>query len=153
MYSRSAALILGLALVAQAQTDPSRALWLTVKNTLADVGGNEYFECCVKDAALPGGVNGVWAFKATVISSEPAAQPTSLVVAISDETHPEATLRLSAALKEPVPRGTPVQFVGVAREFSPDPFMLTFELDTDGFEILARNRMRRRVAERFQIRL
>jgi hypothetical protein len=139
MYSRSAALILGLTLVAQAQTDPSRALWLAVKHALADAGGKAYFESSIKDAALPGGVNGVRAFKGTVISSEPAGQPTSLVVvAISEETHPEATLRLSAALKEPVPRGTPVQFVGVAREFSPDPFMVTFDVDADGFEILAK---------------
>ena len=43
---------------------------------------------------LPGGAGGVTLFTGTLLSAEPAAQPSVLVVAISDNSTSEVTLQL-----------------------------------------------------------
>jgi hypothetical protein len=42
---------------------------------------------------------------------------------------PEVTLNLKGRLTKPLPATTPVKFTGVARAFTKEPFMLTFDVE------------------------
>jgi len=106
------------------------AIWRAVKRGLTGDNPAVFWEGTVKGALLPGRVDGVEGFfKATVISSEPAEHPKSIVVAISDQTTPEATLRIHGSLRDSIAAGSTLRFRGVAEEFRPNPFMLTFEVE------------------------
>src|SRR5260370_38977730 len=72
----------------------SKQLWSAIKASLMAPNGEEYFESDIKNAMVPGGAGGVTLFTGTLLSAEPAAQPSVLVVAISDSTTPEVTLQL-----------------------------------------------------------
>ncbi len=110
--------------------DPATALWRAVKQGLTGDHAAAYWQDSVKQALLPGRINRAEkSFTATVISSEPAEHPTSIVVAISDEKTPEATLRINGPLRNSIAAGSTVRFRGVATAFSPHPFMLTFEAE------------------------
>jgi len=111
------------------KSNPMLALWMTVKKELTGPGGASYFENSVKGALLPGGVNDIKKFKATLIEAKPAKNPKQLVVAIADADTPEVTLVLEEALVGSAPKGTPLEFEGVATTFSADPFNLTFEVE------------------------
>jgi hypothetical protein len=108
------------------QRRPDLALWAGLKRSLTDRNGEEYFQQNVKDAAIP-------VLVGTLISATPADRPSVLVIGISDPSTPEVTLRLKgddgkdAHLNGPVTPGSQIRFEGVAREFTKDPFMLTFE--------------------------
>ena len=60
------------------------ALWKSIKTELTGEGGAAYFENNMKDAALPGGVNGVTKFKGKLVSMTPAVRPKELVLAIEN---------------------------------------------------------------------
>ena len=80
-------------------------------------------------------------FKGTVLSSKLTDHPVELVLAISDNRTPEVTLQLvdSGFLKGAVPPGTVVEFSGVVTAFTPNPFMVTWEVhnrDAGSFKIL-----------------
>ena len=51
-----------------------------------------YFEMTVKDADLPGGVNGVNKFKGKIVSMTPANRPKEIVLAIEKPDVADATL-------------------------------------------------------------
>src|SRR5215831_10362439 len=72
----------------------SKYLWSVIKASLIAPGGDDYFKENLKGTMLPGGAGGVTLFTGTLLSAEPAAQPSVLVVAISDNSTPEATLQL-----------------------------------------------------------
>jgi len=111
------------------KSNPMLALWMTVKKELTGPSGAQYFESSVKGALLPGGVNDVKRFKATLIEAKPAKNPKQLIVAIGDAETPEATLVLDEPLIGSAPKGTQLEFEGVATAFSSDPFNLTFEVE------------------------
>jgi tetratricopeptide (TPR) repeat protein len=109
------------------KTNPSLALWKTLKNELTGANGQQFFEANMKGAKVPGGAEGVQRFRGTLVSARPAARPTELVVAVTDPSTPEVTLKLDKALAgKPVP-GSEVEFEGVPETFSKEPFMVTFE--------------------------
>lgn len=108
-----------------------RALWRSIKRALQADNGEEYFETSFKGALVPGGTNGWDDFHGTVLSAEPRAKPSKLVVSIVDRKTPEITLRLGAALKKEVHSDSDVWFHGVAMEFSRDPFMVTFDVNIE----------------------
>jgi hypothetical protein len=66
------------------------------------------------------------------VSAQPAAQPSILIVAISDAKTPEVTLRLKDSdwndthLNGRLMPGSVIQFEGVPILFVKEPFMLTF---------------------------
>jgi hypothetical protein len=104
----------------------------------------------VQYASLPGGVNGVLFFIATVLSGKPANHPTQLVLALSDTHTPEVTLHFldqrhkPAAFRKALTPGTKVAFAGTAKEFTKEPFMLTFDVQLGrprygGFSVLDSN--------------
>jgi hypothetical protein len=102
--------------------------WLALKNALTSSNGADYFKTNLQDAEVPGGANGLAFLKGTVLSSEPSDQPETLVLAMSDKTTQEVTLRLHPPFDHTLTAGTEFEFSGIAKSFTSDPFMLTFDL-------------------------
>lgn len=119
------------------ETNPQLALWVRMKGALSASDGASYFNN-IKESLVPGGVEvgetnkvKIEKFKATVVSSTPAARPKELVVGISGPDMSEATLRFDKPLAAAVPAGTPIEFSGVAKEFTADPFMVVFAVEAE----------------------
>ncbi len=111
------------------RSNPMLALWLNVRSELTGPNGPQYWEGSVKGAGLPGGASGVTKFKGKLVSQSPAKNPKELVLAISDASTPEVTLKLDEAMAGAAEPGTEIEFEGVASAFTKDPFMLTFDVD------------------------
>ena len=111
--------------------------WRWVKRSLQRPDPKEeYFRSNVKGTFVLGcGPHGLNAFIGTVLSSKPTDHPGELVLALSDMHTPEVTVRFvdvhgkMTTLNEPVPNGTKVAFEGIGKEFTREPFMLTFDVD------------------------
>jgi tetratricopeptide (TPR) repeat protein len=101
------------------KTNPQLAIWVQMKQELTGPGGAAYLEQ-IKGAALP-------KFKGKVVSHEPAVNPTKIVVGISDASAPEITIEIDdkAYLPGSVEPGTELEFEGVGKDFTADPFNLT----------------------------
>ena len=103
---------------------PQKALWKRVKTELAAPTGEQYFADHVKNTALP-------KLKGKLVSQKPALRPKEIVVAITDDTTAEVTLKLElpptgAAKAEP---GTELEFEGTPTAFTREPFNLTVEVE------------------------
>jgi hypothetical protein len=104
-------------------------LWLLLKKALMATDGPEYFEMGLKGALLPPLVG-------RLVSATPTDHPSVLVLAM-DGDKPQVTLRLGHGYKEethlpsPIAAGSLITFEGVGMSFTQEPFMLTFEVDTD----------------------
>jgi hypothetical protein len=96
-------------------------LWLRIRAALLSDDGPSYFENGMKGAILP-------KLKGTVASSVPAAAPSTLVLQMEGSPMPDVTLRLDRSFGRPIPKGTSIEFEGVAADFSRSPFMLTFDV-------------------------
>ncbi len=116
------------------KTNPMLALWMSIRKELAGPEGEKYFADHLKDAELPAGVPEVTKFKGKLISHRPAANPKELVIAMSDATTPEITLKLDTPLKGKAEPGTEIAFAGIATAFSKDPFNLVFETEPSKIE-------------------
>lgn len=101
------------------KTNPQLAIWVQMKQELTGPNGMAYADQ-LKGAALP-------KFKGFVVSHEPATNPKKIVVGISDASAPEITIELEdkAFLPGKVDPGTELEFEGVGKEFTADPFNLT----------------------------
>ena len=116
------------------ETITAKQLWMQIKSNLIGPGGQQYFDENFKSAMVPGGAGGVWVLTGTLLSAEPSEQPRVLVVALSDGTTPEATLRLKDTdwndthIAGPLMHGSSIQFEGVPISFTREPFMVTFEV-------------------------
>jgi hypothetical protein len=114
----------------------SKGLWSVIKAALIATDGEDYFENNLKGATVPGGAGGVTLFTGTLLSAEPPAHPSVLVIAISDNSTPEVTLQLKDSdwkdshLSGPIARSSVIQFEGVPISFTKKPFMLTFGVST-----------------------
>lgn len=97
---------------AAAKADPQLAQWKNIKAGL--LGDAAYFDQ-MKGAALP-------KLRGKVVSAEPK----KIVLALSDATTPEVTLEFETPVK--ADEGATLQFVGVAKSFSKEPFMLTLDV-------------------------
>jgi len=107
------------------QKDPQKALWLGVKKELAGPNGPTYFESTLKGSALP-------KLRGKVVSTNPAARPKEVVVALATDDSPEVKLRLDAPFASKADPGTEIEFEGgVAAEFAADPFMLTLDQEKE----------------------
>lgn len=109
--------------------DPMRALWRTIKTELTGDNGPSYFESSVKDAALPGGVNNVRKFKGRLVSMSPALRPKELTLAVEKPDVADVTLKLDSPLAGKMEPGGEIEFEGVAKSFTKEPYMLTFEVE------------------------
>jgi tetratricopeptide (TPR) repeat protein len=110
------------------QKNPQLALWMGIKRQLADTNGEQYFEGSMKGTALP-------KLKGTLVEAKPACRSKELVVALSDSTHPEVTLKLDMPLTNKPTLGSEIQFDGGAPSaFTKDPFNLTLDTDKEKVE-------------------
>ena len=129
-----ALVVLSLAPSIPAQNDSMLKLWLSIKQALRGPNGQTWFESNLKDVFVPAGMEGVRSFTGTVLSSTPEEHPNELVLALSDNQTPEVTLHFidehgkPAHAKKPIPSGTRVAFDGIAKAFTGNPFMVTFEV-------------------------
>lgn len=111
---------------------PDLGLWQTaIKGPLVKDDGDMYFETNMKGLLLPGGANGVQKFTAKIVSMTPATKPKQIVLALEQPGVPDVTLELSGALPGKMEPGEELQFEGVAKSYTRQPFMLTLETDPD----------------------
>lgn len=115
-----------------ATANPMLAWWQEIKEGLTGSNSATYWDA-MKDAGLPGGHNGVNKFTGKLVSAMPETKPKVLIVAIGGDV-PNATLNLDEALPGKMDPGGDISFSGAAKEFSKDPFMLTFAVDPDDVE-------------------
>ncbi len=109
------------------KNNPQLALWTSVKEQLTGPNGMQYFDTSVKEAALP-------KLRGKLVSESPAINPKELVLAMSDDTTPEVTLKLNAPLRGKAPAGTVIEFEGVPKSFTQSPFMLTMDVEKEKIE-------------------
>jgi hypothetical protein len=64
-----------------------------------------------------------------LISQEPARNPRTLVLGMSNPTTPEVTLKLDAPMAGSAEPGTVLEFRGVAESFSKEPFRVIFDVE------------------------
>lgn len=117
------------------KTHPELGLWQTaIKEPLLKDGGEDYFEMNVKGRLLPGGANGVQKFKAKIVSMAPAMKPKQIVLALEQPNVPDVTLELSQALPGKMEAGEELQFEGVAKSYTKEPFMVHFDVEPSQIE-------------------
>jgi tetratricopeptide (TPR) repeat protein len=114
---------------AAARANPMLALWKSIRMELMGENGPNYFEARMHDAVLPGGVNGVEKLKGTLVSASPPVRPKELVLAIENPSMPDVTLKLDSALPGSMEPGSEIEFEGVAKGYTKEPFMVMFEVD------------------------
>ena len=116
------------------QSNPQLALWMKIKGALADTNGATYFDTELKDSGVP-------PLKGTLIEGKPACKSKELLVAIplpDQQGNPvaEISLKLDAALTGKPEAGGTIQWTGVPKVFTKDPFMLTMETEKAKLENL-----------------
>jgi hypothetical protein len=109
------------------QTNPQLALWMKIKGALADPNNPTYFDTELKDSAVP-------PLKGTLIEGKPACKSKELLVAIPlPDQHGNAVAEISLKLDAPLAgrpeTGGTIQWTGVPKAFTKDPFMLTMETE------------------------
>ena len=103
------------------KSNPQLALWKKIKDALVAENGAQYWES-LKGTAPP-------KLKGKLVQQKPAIKPKELVLSV-DEDKPQVTLKLENPLPGKAEAGTELQFEGVPSEFTKDPFMLTFTVDS-----------------------
>jgi hypothetical protein len=114
--------------------NPQRTIWMAIKGALSDTNGATYFDTELKDSAVP-------PLKGTLVEAKPACQSRELLVAIplpNQQGNPvaEITLKLDAPLTGKPETGGTMQWSGVPKAFTKDPFMLTMETERAKIENL-----------------
>ena len=66
-------------------------------------------------------------FKAKIVSMTPETKPKQIVLALEQPNVPDVTLELSKALPGKMEAGEELQFEGVAKSYTRQPFMVVFE--------------------------
>lgn len=116
----------------EAAKNPMLTLWTkTLKENLVKDDGDMFFDMNVKDAALPGGANGVMKFKGKIVSMTPANRPKEIDLAIEKAGVADAKLTFETALPGKMEAGEELEFDGQAKSFTKEPFMITFAVDKD----------------------
>ena len=109
------------------QTNPQLALWMKIKGALADPNNPTYFDAELKGSAVP-------PLKGTLLEGKPACNSRELLVAVplpgqQGNLAAEITLKLDAPLAGSPETGGTIQWTGVPKAFTKDPFMLTMEVE------------------------
>ena len=104
--------------------NPMLFMFMQVKKGLTGADGANYWDNQLKDAELP-------TFKGKLVSQKPETNPKELTVAISTADQPEITIVLETPLRGKAEPGTELEFTGVAKEFTKDPFTMKVEVDKD----------------------
>jgi len=127
------AVVMFAALCAFPQARSGRDIWRDIKRALTASDGEEFFTK-MKDALVPGIVP-YW--EGSFISGT-FGERSTVMLGMTDPETPEVRLVIRSKVKTPPKRGDLIQFEGVARSYSREPFMLTIYatrvigLDTEG---------------------
>jgi tetratricopeptide (TPR) repeat protein len=117
----------------QLKENPMVAFWNETKENLTGEKSAELWESNYKDAALPDPALGFTKFKGKLVSAEPETKPKTLTIALAGDA---ADVKI--VLAEPLPGkmdpGGEISFRGALKEFSKDPYMLTFEVEAADVE-------------------
>ncbi len=100
---------------------PEKALWKDLKAALTAPAGDTYFETNMRDALVP-------RLKGKLVATSPASKPKELVLAIENAAG-DVTLKLDGALPGKMEPGGEIEFEGIAKSFTKDPFMVTFDAE------------------------
>ena len=103
--------------------NPMLFQYLGLKKALLAADGETYW-ANVKDAELP-------TFKGKVVSMKPETNPKEVVVAVESADQPEVTLVFEKALRGKADVGTELEFTGVAKEYTKEPFTLKLEVEAE----------------------
>jgi tetratricopeptide (TPR) repeat protein len=98
--------------------NPMLGLWKRIRDELNGENGQAYFDSSMKDAAIP-------KLRGWVVEQ----RPKELLVAISDKQTPEVTLQLDAPITAKVEPGTEIQFEGIGKSFTKEPFMVVMDVE------------------------
>ena len=110
------------------KNDPMGTFWTETKGNLTGEKSAELWEMNYKSAALPAAGLGFDMFKGKLVSAEPETKPKTLTIAVGGDM-PDAKLELLEPLPGKMDPGGEIMFKGTLKEFSKDPYMLTFEVD------------------------
>ncbi len=103
--------------------NPMLFQYMGIKKALLAADGDGYWGN-LKDAELP-------TFKGKLVSTKPETNPKEIVVAVETADQPEVTLVLEKPLRGKADVGTEIEFTGVAKEFTKEPFTMKLEVDAD----------------------
>lgn len=107
---------------------PMKTFW--VKNLKEPILMDDtFFDMHVKDAALPGGVNGVDKFKGTIVSMKPENRPKEIELAIENPGVADAKLVFESPLPGKMEVGETLSFEGIATSYTKEPYEITFMVD------------------------
>jgi hypothetical protein len=114
------------------KANPMITLWTDTKTALTGDGGAAYFDQ-IKDALMPGAaIPGVTKFKGKIVSMTPAAgRPKKIVLAVEKDGVADCTLVLETPLPGKMDVGSELEFDGTVKEYTKDPYMLTFAVEKD----------------------
>ena len=101
----------------EAAKDPVAAMWKGLYGELSGPNGQQYFDTGLKEAQAP-------KLRGTVVSSTAK----TIVLALSDAMTPQVTLEVDAPVGKVEP-GTVLEFEGVGKSFTKEPFMLTMDIE------------------------
>jgi len=109
---------------AKRAANPMLAAWNDTKTILTADDGQAKFDAEIKDAALP-------KFKGKIVSMKPAIRPKTVVVAVAKDGVADCTLTFETPLAGKMEPGEELEFEGVAKSFTKEPYMLTLAVDKD----------------------
>jgi hypothetical protein len=118
---------------ARNKENPMIGFWTEIKEGLTGDGSAQYWEA-MKDAALPAGHNGVNKFRGKIISMTPETAPKELTLSVNAGEMADVKIVLDEPLRGKMDLGSEIGFAGAAKEFSKEPFMVTFEAGPDDIE-------------------
>ena len=103
--------------------NPMLFQYMQIKKALVAADGDAYWGN-LKDSELP-------TFKGKLVSLKPETNPKEIVVAVESADQPEVTLVLEKPLRGKADVGTEIEFTGVAKEFTKDPFTMKLEVENE----------------------
>ena len=109
---------------AKRAADPMMAAWNDTKALLTGADGEAKFDSDVKGNILP-------KFKGKIVSMTPAIRPKTVVVAVEKAGVADCTLVFETALPGKMEPGEELEFEGVGKSFTKDPYMLTLTVEKD----------------------
>jgi len=116
-----------------AKENPMLAFWNEIKESLTGDNSATYWDA-MHDAGLPPKEKvPEGKFKGKLVSATPENRPKELVLSIGGGA-PDATLKLDEPLPGKMEPGGEISFFGAAKEFTKDPYMITFEVAKDDIE-------------------
>jgi hypothetical protein len=108
---------------------PEFTLWTEIKKQLIATNGRQYFWSELRDRVVP-------RLRGTLVGSRPTCNSRELLVAISDASNAEVSVRLATPLNGTPQPGVQIEWEGVPSAFTESPFLLTMETANSKINVL-----------------